>query len=190
MGESEQAGGGEVWEPTLFEIGQPWPWEPEWVAQRGFSWMPDSGVLLMVEDDVTEQMCEWMAGPVDLALVAAGPLVGIMARFGPGWDWAESFVWRRPGQGVPERLVLDDSPTPHAAFFPVLVDSKTKIVRHMRGFTVSPHFTRQLAREVAERWTDGTTKEAADVAFDQFVARYPTEKAALAGAFARCHAGD
>jgi hypothetical protein len=197
MGEASDATGDQVggatddqWGPTLFEIGQPWPWEPEWVAQRGFSWLPDSGVLLMVEDNVTEQMCADMAGPVDMALLASGPLVGLLVRFGEAWGWAETFVWRRPGQGVPDRLLDDGSETPHALFYPVLVDSGTKIVRHMRGFTASAHFTRRLTQEVTDRWTAGATKEEGDAAFEQFVARYPTTNAALKGAFARCHGGD
>lgn len=181
---------GESWEPTLFEIGQPWPWEPEWVSERGFYWLPDTGLLLMVEDGVTEQMCADMEGPVDLALVASGPLVGMLARFGDAWGWAESMTWRRPGQGIPDRLVPDGSATPHAAFYPVLVDVRTKIVRHMRGFTASTHFTRRLYQEVADRWVEGTTSEQAEVAFEQFAARYPHTNAALKGAFARCHGGD
>lgn len=180
----------EQWGPTRFQIGEPWPWEPEWVAQRGFSWMPDSGVLLMVEDNVTDQMCADLAGPVDMALVARGPLVGLLVRFGDAWGWAETFTWRRPGQGIPERLVDDGSETPHALFYPVLVDSRTKIVRHMRAFTASAHFTRRLYQEVADRWAEGTTPEQADAAFQRFAAAYPTTTSAIKGAFARCHGGD
>lgn len=180
----------EVWEATKFQIGEPWPWEPQWVAQRGFSWLADSGILLMVEDNVTPQMCTDMAGPVDLALVAHGPLVGLLVRFGDSWDWAETFTWRFPGQGIPDRLVPDGRETPHAAFYPVLVDNQTKKIAHMRAFTVSMHFTKALYREVADRWTEGTTPEGADAAFAEWAARYPTIKSALKGSYARCHGGD
>ena len=179
-----------LWEPTLFAIGQPWPWEPEWVAERGFSWMADSGVLLMVEDNVTDQMCAALAGPVDMALVASGPLVGLLVRFGEMWGWAETFTWRRPEQGIPERLRDDIAGTGHATFYPVLVDRHTKIVRHMRGFTASAHFTARLVREVGDRWVDGTDPQGAEEAFQQWVDRNPTTNAALKGSFARCHGGD
>lgn len=180
----------EMWEPTRFTIGDPWPWEPEWVETRGFRWLPDSNLLLMVEDNVTQKMCDDIAGPADLALIAAGPLVGIMARFGDAWGWAESMVWRRPGQGVPNTLVSDGSPTPHAAFHVVLVDNQTKLIRHMRMFTASAHFTKTLYREVADRWTEGTTIEEANAAFDAFETKYPTVNATVRGCLARCHGGD
>lgn len=180
----------EFWGPTRFQIGEPWPWEPIWVAERGFKWLPDTGILLMVEDNVTDQMCADMSGPVDLALLSIGPLVGILARFGDNWGWAETMAWRRPGQGIPDNLRPDGSATPHALFYPVLVDAKTKIVRHMRAFTASPHFTRALYREVADRWAEGTTPEGANAAFAEWERKYPSINAALKGSMARCHGGD
>jgi hypothetical protein len=180
----------EMWGPTRFEVGQPWPWEPEWVASRGFRWLPDSMVLVMCEDNVTQQMCDDVAGPADLALLASGPLVGILARFGDTWDWAESLVWRRPDQDLPEKLVPDGSPTPHVLFHVVLVDNQTKLVRHMRVFTASTHFTKAMYREVADRWSEGTDLDGANRAFAEFERKYPTMRSALRGAIARCHAGD
>jgi hypothetical protein len=180
----------DVWEPTQFSIGDPWPWEPEWVATRGFRWLPDSMMLLMVEDDVTQQMCDDIAGPADLALIGAGPLVGILARFGDNWGWAESMVWRRPGQGIPSPLQPDGTPTPHVAFHVVLVDNQTKLIRHMRLFTASAHFTKSLYREAADRWASGTTAEEADAAFAAFEARYPSINDTVRGSLARCHGGD
>lgn len=178
------------WGPTRFQIGLPWPWEPEWVATRGFRWLPDSMVLVMVEDGVTQDMCDAIAGPADVALLASGPLVGILARFGEMWGWAESLVWRRPGQGIPEKLMADGTETPHVLFHVVLVDAQTKIVRHMRLFTVSAHFTKALYREVADRWSEGTDEAGAQAAFADFERRYPTMRSALKGAVARSHGGD
>lgn len=188
--EPTSTGDDKFWGPTRFQIGEPWPWEPEWVADRGFRWLPDSSFLLMVEDNVTQQMCDDFAGPVDLALIGAGPLVGIMARFGDNWGWAESMVWRRPDQGLPDNLIPDGTPTPHLAFHAVLVDAGTKLVRHMRMFTASGHFTQALYREAADRWSKGTTPEEANAAFAVFETRYPSINSALKGAVARCHGGD
>lgn len=180
----------EFWGPTRFEIGQPWPWEAAWVAERGFYWLPESSILLMVEEDVTPEMCEAIAGPADFALLAHGPLVGLLARFGDVWGWAETFVWRRPGQGIPEPLIDDGSVSPHLLLRVVLVDQTTKEVCHMRACTVSAHFTRTLYAEVANRWATGTTPEGADAAFTTWAALYPTIDDALKGAVARSHGGD
>lgn len=180
----------EMWAPTLFQIGKPWPWEPEWVAERGFRWLPDSMVLLMVEDDVTEEMCAQMMGPADLAVIANGPLVGILARFGDLWGWAESLVWRRPDQDLPEPLRLDPTQDAHVVFHIVLVDRGTRLVRHMRLFTASSHVTKVLAREVAARWADGTDLAGAQVALVDWEHRYPDIDDGLRGSLARCHGGD
>lgn len=180
----------ETWEPTTFIEGATWPWEPEFVATRGFRWIPESMILLMVEDNVTDEMCDAISGPADLALIAHGPLVGILARFGPDWDWAETLVWRRPEQGVPANLATAPKDTDHAVFYVVLVDTHTKKVRRMRAFTASPHFTKMLRREAHDRWADGTTREAALEATDDWERKYPTVRAALRGSLARCHGGD
>jgi hypothetical protein len=180
----------EQWGPTHFTIGHPWPWEPEWVETRGFRWLPDSMVLLMVEDDVTQQMRDAMAGPADLALLAHGPLVGLLVRFGDVWGWAESLAWSRPGQPIPDPLIDTGEATPHAVFHVVLVNRNTKLVEHMRLFTASAYFTKALYREVQDRWQDGTTIEAAQAAFATFEAKYPTMDSAVHGAWARCHGGD
>lgn len=188
---SEQAGETtQMWGPTRFEIGEPWPWEPEYVAQRGFSWLPDSNMLLLVEDGVTKAMCEAVAGPLDMALLAEGPLVGMLVRFGPMWGWAEIFAWRRPGQGIPDTLIDDGTPTPHAFFSVVLVDHASGRIAHMRAFTASVHFTKSLYREVATRWADGTDAQGAAAAFEQFAGRYPDIDDALQATIARTHSGD
>lgn len=180
----------DTWGPTRFQIGQPWPWEPEWVQTRGFRWLPDSMVLLMVEDNVDNTMREAIAGPVDLALVGTGPLVGIMARFGDLWGWSESLVWRRPGQGVPDNMVPDDSPHPHVLFHVVLVDTHTKIIEHMRVSTASAHFTTKMYEQAALRWTEGTDVAHANAAATMWEQQFPTVDEAVNGAVARCHAGD
>ena len=143
-----------------------------------------------VHIELVQRMCDDLAGPVDLALIAHGPLVGLLARFGEAWGWAETMAWRRPDQDLPGPLVPDGSPTPHVMFYPVLVDAGTKVIRHMRAFTASTHFTKSLYREVADRWSEGTTPEAANRAFAEYESRFPTMNAALKGSFARCHGGD
>lgn len=180
----------EQWGPTRFTIGDKWPWEPEWVETRGFRWLPESMLLLLVEDDVDQRMCDTVAGPVDLAVVAQGPLVGLLVRFGDLWGWAESLAWSRPDQAIPDTLIDTGEPTPHAVFHVVLVDRKTATIRHMRMFTASAHFTKTLYREVADRWTVGTDLEGARDAFAQFEARYSTIDAAVRGSLARCKGGD
>ena len=179
----------EMWEPTRFAIGEPWPWEPEWVAERGFRWLPDTNVLLLVEDNVTPAMCESLTGHTEVALIGHGPLLGLLVRFGDEWGWAETLVWRRPGQGIPESL--ESGPEDgHLVFKVILVDAGTKIIEHMRAFTVSSHFTRALAREAKDRWAQGTTLEEASAAMADFSARYPTQRAVLKSSFARSRSGD
>lgn len=190
MPDGDDAATDEFWGPTRFEIGQPWPWEPEWVEDRGFRWLPDTSILLIVEENITQEMCDAVAGPADLALLGSGPLVGILARFGEMWGWMESLVWRRPGQGIPDCLTDTGEATPHLLFKVVLVDVKSKEIRHMRAFTASAHFTKMLYREAADRWTHGTTIEGAQEAFAVFEQRYPNDKATLQGSLARCHGGD
>lgn len=124
----------------VFHVGQPWPWDPNLVADRGFGWHPDPGnMLLLVERGVTDQMCRDLAGPVEIALLAHGPLVGLPVRFSGGWGWTETMGWRQPGDGIPEFL-RTANPTDHLFFKVVLVDADTKQIAHMRAFTVSPHF--------------------------------------------------
>lgn len=175
-------------------LGEPWPLDPALVAQRGFGWHTDPGnMLLIVERGVTEQMCTDLSGPADLALIAHGPLVGLMVRFAGGWsDWMETLGWRLPGQGIPEVLLMsnDDEPTDRLLFRVVLVDADTKRVAHMRAFTVSPHFTKMLKREVADRWGSGVTNEEALAYREEWNRRYPTPKHAVKASLARSHGGD
>ena len=173
---------------TAFMVGQPWPLEPQWVSQRGFRWMADWGILLLVEDDVDQEMRDAIAGPADFAVAATGPLVGVLARFGPLWDWMESFMYRRPGQGVPETLDRDD--TGHMLIQVVLADSGTGRIEAMRAATLSPHVTQTLIREARDRWRDGTDAETAAATLQAWEQRYPTTKASLKGTLARCHVGD
>lgn len=187
---SPDANDGQVLSPMA--IGDPWPYAPEAVSEPGFRWLVEThNMLLMALPDVTEEMCEQISGPVDLALVATGPLVGVMVRFGAEGEWCESLHWRMPEQGVPdmfseESVRADD----HLAFFVVLVDSNTGIICHQRLFTASPHFTKMLAREARDRWAEGTDAATAHAAMDQWMAKHPSPKAALRESLARCHGGD
>jgi hypothetical protein len=178
-------------EATAFTIGMPWPWEENLVEEPGFGWIPDVNMLLLVTDGVTEQMIEDLKGPVDVWLLAHGPLVGLMVRFSGGWEYSETLVWREPGHGVPDSLRPGHGgDLGHLWFTVVLVDSTTKRVAHMRGFTVSPHFTKMLQRECADRWAAGVTNDegiGARMAFNQ---KYPTIQSAVKASLARSRGGD
>lgn len=177
-------------EGTLFQVGATWPWREGLVAERGFGWHPDSNnMLLLVERDVTEQMREDLAGPVDIALVAHGPLVGLLVRFSGGWGWAETMVWRAPGQGIPDFLQSADA-SDHIFFKVVLVDQRTKRIEHMRAFTASPHFTKMLVREVNDRWTTEVDPAEGVRLCNEWAAKNPTMKSALKASLARSHGGD
>lgn len=175
---------------TVFAVDAPWPWEDSLVAQRGFGWHPDAGnMLLLVEDNVTEEMCNDLAGPVDVALLAHGPLVGLLVRFSGGWGWAETMVWRAPGDGIPEFL-RTGAPSDHLFFKAVLVDRVTKRIAHMRAFTVSPHLTKMLMREVNDRWTTEVTWPEAQRFREEWNTKHPSINSALKASLARAHGGD
>jgi hypothetical protein len=178
-------------EQTLFAVGAPWPWPDRagLIAQEGFGWHPDAGnMLLIVHDHVSEQMVDDFNGPADLALLAHGPLVGLMLRLGGGWTWMETLAWRGPGQGIPE--VLQDRAEGHLLFRAVLVDRTTGTIAAMRAFTVSAHFTKMLLREVADRWSTEVTVEEGMAAREEWNRRNPTLNAALKASLARSHGGD
>lgn len=176
---------------TVFAIGAPWPWEDHYIAERGFYWHPHQGMLLLVEPNVTREMCDDLAGPVDVALLGYGPLVGLLVRFSGGWGWNEAMVARPSGAGIPDSLIHDgDDGKAHAWFTAVLVDQKTKRIEWMKGFTVSPHFTKALQRETADRWGKPVTQTEIDRAQDEWAARYPSINSALKASMARSHGGD
>lgn len=184
-------------DPTLFVIGAPWPWDPGLVAQPGFGWHPDPGMLLLAEDQVTEEMCNDLAGPVDAALIAHGPLVGLLVRFSGGWDqWMETMIWRYPGDSLPEGLTPTQNRDERLLFKVVLVDCSTSRIAHIRAFTVSPHMTRAIQREVNDRWgpesrwANGVTNEEAMVYRREWEQKHPTTSSALKASMARSHGGD
>lgn len=179
----------EYWGPTQFALGEPWPWEDHWVAQPRYAWFPDADLILLVDDQITDKMLDHMTKPIDMVLVGSGPLVGFLTKFDGSTDWAETLVWRRPDQGIPENL-RPSTDRDHLLLKFVLVDARTKAIAHMRAFTLSSHFTRALYKEVSDRWAEGTTREEAAVAVDAWNARYPSTRKALTAGIARCKAGD
>lgn len=184
-------------EPVVTTIitGQPWPWSEGLVSQPSAGWLPDPNVLLIVERGITDQMVEELTGPIEAVLLASGPMVGLMIRFhgpggrGSGWEWQEVFSWRHPGDGLPDWAdpnVAGD----HLGFTVVAVDADTKIVHYQAFFTVSPHFTRSIIREVRDRWQPGVTPAEGLAARAAWNAKHPTIRAALKAGIARSRSGD
>jgi len=180
---------------TLFVVGLPWPWRDSLIAEPSFGWHPDAGMLLMVHDNVTQEMCDDLAGPVDVSLIVHGPLIGLLCHFSGGWEWSETMAWRGPGEGFPESLAPGSGPQ-RMLLKAVLVDRGTKIVRHIRPFTLSPHFSRMVENEAAYRWgpdgkwPNGVTVDEALRWREEWNQRHPTMKSALKAAIARSHGGD
>lgn len=179
-------GSGEVPDAVHFQVGKPWPLGAEWTRQRSFSWIADANVLLMVEDRITSQACEDFAGDLELSLIAYGPLVGVLAKFSGVWshDWAESLMWRRQDQGLPE-LFMQTHPDEQFTFTAVLAETGTGTIRALRRFTVSPGFTRALLKEARDRWSSGVTAEEGAAAAASYYARYPDTRKALRDRIAR-----
>jgi hypothetical protein len=112
-----------------------------------------------------------------------------MVRFSGGWGWAETMVWRSPGDGIPEHL-RHAGPQERLFLKAVLVDRGTKRVEHLRAFTLSPYVTQALVREVNDRWVNEISLEEAMGWRAEFNAKHPSINSALKGSLARSHGGD
>lgn len=173
-------------EQVVYKVGEPWPGGPEWVERCGdVSWMPDEGIFLIVEN-ATETLVEALQAPVEVNVVAHGPLVGLILDFDGHFD-CESLMWRRPGQEFPKHL---ESDAPRLPLGLVLVDHATKLVAHMRIFTLSPHVSKALIKECRDRWAVGTDEAGGAEAFAHFQMRHPSLKLAKRAAVARCKGGE
>lgn len=172
-----------------YEVGKPWSGLPELVAEPGFGWHAEAGLMLLVQPNLTDRERAGLGGPIDVAVLSAPGLVGLMVR-PDGWDWQETLSWRRWPE-IPAALRNDNggSPDERLLLTLVVVDQATRIVERVRTFTLSPHATRVLRREVAYRWTEVTADLAGHDAVTAWYAAHPSPRDSLAASVARCKAG-
>lgn len=130
-----------------YEVGRPWPGDPEVVAQPGFGWHPDVCTVLLVRNDLSPEEITGLTGSMEIAVGGRGHLVVLMIRL-DGWGWMESPVWRRFSD-LPVELMPGPSTDRSALTLVTVADG---LVAAIRLVTLSPHLTKALRQEVAHRW--------------------------------------
>lgn len=174
---------------TEIRVGQPWPGDPLLLAQPGFGWHGHDDLLLLAAPNLTPEE-KATDGPVDVAVIADGPLVGLLVR-PHGWQWLESLSWR-PDPAPSPHLLIDDTAAPEARVLLtlVIVDQATTIVEKIRSFTLSAHASRILRREVRARWSEPIAFADGAAAMERWYAAHPTSEDSLRDSLARCKSGD
>lgn len=167
-----------------YGVGEPWPGDPATIAGESFGWHADAAMLLLVADGLSPGEKAGLRGPLDVAVVASGPLVGLLLRL-EGWGWQAGLAVQT-SPGLPDWCTDDSEHGDRLALtFAVVSDG---LVEHLRVFSLSPHVTKVLRQETRDRWK-GPVDEAEALALTaQWHAKHGNRghRAALA----RCHAGE
>lgn len=166
-------------------IGQPYPSSTPF--SQGTLWTPQSNELLLVQPDWTADEIVAFSRPVRLHLLAHGPLLVLLLDFGEGLS-VELLAFRMLDSEMPDWC--DDTTSGHLLFRLVIVDLHGQIVRHLRAFTVSPHFTQAARREAKARWGQPITPQEAEATMLDFQQANPDRKALLRNTIASSRGGD
>lgn len=173
----------------MLTTGARWPLDDDYVREPGLWWLPDERLLVLSWPNVTEQMCDELAGPIDVVLVGHQDLVGILIKPSGDWEWCEVLVGRTAGKGVPDWAYDELGPEQRFGHNVVLVDTETRIVRHQRFFSFSPHFSKMLQREARDRWSRGIDTPTYNRQLADWHAKHSTVRSALKAGVARTHGG-
>lgn len=192
MTDDRDADQAETLEAVTFGVGLPWPWpEGEKYLQRdGLTWTFDFGVnmLILTYSGITQTMVEDFEGPMDLVIQADGPLLGLLVKFPGRWGWYDTMGWRT-SPGIPSSFEEEAEQGEGYGFHVVLVDGRSRIVRAMRAFATSTHFSKVLRREVIDRWSTGISAEEGFRLHSEWMARNLTIKDLIKIAPARTRSG-
>lgn len=168
-------------ETLTFSVGQPWSGDPDLVADPGFGWHADAGLLLLVVDGITSVEDAGLRGPLEVAVLASGPLVGLMLHL-EGMGWQEAWSWSR-WPDTPPALRRDAGGLVTLTL--VTVEQRTSVVRALRMFTLSQHASRVLRTQVAMSWR-GVTDDAIGLKLvDGWYSTHPSWRDSLNAALAR-----
>lgn len=174
--------------PYSIDVGRPWTGPAQLVAQEGFGWHSDADLLLVVSAHLSDEE-RAIEGAIDVAVVADGPLVGLLVR-PPGWEWLELMAFLTANGTSPQLAESGPHAGERITLSLVIVEQTTRVVTTIRSFTLSPHASRAVRREVAARWTDVLDIPTAGAAMDRWFARHPTSQDSLLDSIARCKSGD
>ncbi|WP_182112771.1 hypothetical protein [Actinotalea sp. JY-7876] len=181
IGERTKITAADVHDRFALSVGEPWSGPESLVAEQGFGWHADRGTLLLVADAMSDAERLGLRGPLEVAVLASGPLVGLMLHL-EGWGWQEAWSWRR-WDTIPPALAPDA--TGHIVLNLVAVEQTTRAVEVLRMFTLSAHASRVLRSQVRVAWQEVTRDIEGLANVERWYATHPSWRDSLETAFAR-----